>query len=93
LQIAEQLKRLPPQAHDLEFVPIRNEPLVKENKGAEAGAIDELHLREIKDDIFVSLGETLNVRPHAGDVGRIEIVVNFMLLRHKRTRIAKVSTA
>jgi hypothetical protein len=56
---------------------------VKKNECAEARAVHKLHLGKIKNDVFLSLSETLDMGPDAGDIRGVEIIFNFMLLGHE----------
>jgi hypothetical protein len=56
---------------------------VKKNERAEARAVHKLDLRKVKNNVFVSLSETLDVGPDAGDIRGVEIIFNFMLLGHE----------
>jgi hypothetical protein len=56
---------------------------VKKHERAQAGAVHKLNLREIKNNVFLCLSETLNVGPDAGDIRGVEIIINFMLLGHE----------
>ena len=82
MQVGKELQRLSSQADDPELVPFRNKPLVKENERAEARAVDKLHPRKIENDVFIGLGEALDVGPDSGNIGSVEIIINFMLLGH-----------
>ena len=48
----------------------------------ETRAVDKLDLGKIEDDVFVGLGQALDMGPDTGDIGGVKIVFNFMLLRH-----------